>query len=74
MTKRLGSAVTRNRLRRRLRAVVDAEALGGRVPAGATLISASPGAIGLDAEALRANVRQLLEAVGLAATARATRP
>lgn len=74
MTKRLGSAVTRNRLRRRLRAVVDAEAAAGRVPSGATLISATPGAVALGTEALRANVGQLLDAIGANARGQGTRP
>ena len=61
MTKRLGSAVARNRLRRRLRPLVEAEAAAGRVPAGALLFSARPGAIDLDPAALRTEVATLLD-------------
>ncbi|MGH8980203.1 MAG: ribonuclease P protein component, partial [Acidimicrobiales bacterium] len=51
--RRHGNAVTRNRLRRRLRAVArEVEAAGGLAP-GAYLVSARPEATALDTRALR---------------------
>ena len=55
--RRTGSAVVRNRLRRRLRDEMAALARGGRVPAGAYLIGLAPGAAALDGPALRSHLR-----------------
>ena len=60
--RRVGGAVVRNRLRRRLRAVV-AE-LGSQVPPGLHLIAAGPGAVTLSFQELRATVADALGAVG----------
>jgi ribonuclease P protein component len=51
--KRVGKAVVRNRLRRRLRAAVDG--IAGLAP-GAYLVAADPGALGLSHEDLRTKV------------------
>lgn len=63
MTKRVGSAVVRNRLRRRLRALVADLAGSGRVPAGTLLISAGPEAAQRNPQELRNDVVRLLEAL-----------
>ncbi|MCU1357077.1 MAG: ribonuclease protein component [Acidimicrobiales bacterium] len=62
--KRVGGAVVRNRLRRRLRAVLaeladDPELL----PSGAMVISAGPEVTGRTPDELRNDVRSLLEAL-----------
>lgn len=65
ITKRVGSAVTRNRIRRRLRAIV-ADLVRTRpevVPAGALLFSVQPDAIGRNPDELRNDVVRLLEAL-----------
>ncbi len=65
ITKRVGGAVERNRLRRRLRAVF-AELAGeawGSVPDGVLLVSAGPEASGRDPEELRNDVMRLLAAL-----------
>lgn len=69
MTKRLGVAVVRNRLRRRLRSLVEAEARHGGLPAGTLLLSAGPGAVALDHQELRQTLRRLLAAVAAVAQA-----
>lgn len=63
MTKRVGGAVVRNRLRRRLRAVVAEQARSGRVPSGALLISAGPDAVRRQPDELRNDVVRLLDAL-----------
>ncbi len=65
ITKRVGGAVERNRLRRRLRAVFAdlASHEAGSVPAGVLLISAGPEASGRDPEELRNDVKRLLAAL-----------
>lgn len=65
ITKRVGGAVERNRLRRRLRAVfVDlAREAPGSVPAGVLLVSAGPDVSGRDPEELRNDVKRLLAAL-----------
>ena len=65
ITKRVGGAVDRNRLRRRLRAVfADLAADGdGSVPAGVLLVSAGPDASGRGPEELRNDVKRLLDAL-----------
>lgn len=61
ITRRVGSAVVRNRLRRRLRAVfLD---LAPTLPAGAVLVSAGPGAVVRGPDELRDDVVRLLEAL-----------
>ena len=55
----VGGAVVRNRLRRRLRAVVAAEVGARGMPAGWYLVGASAAATGLDAAALRTGVASL---------------
>ena len=65
ITKRVGSAVVRNRLRRRLRALC-AELAGSRpdgLPAGALLISAGPDAAQRRSDELRNDVVRLLDAL-----------
>ena len=65
ITKRVGGAVQRNRLRRRLRAVV-ADLAGDEsasVPAGVLLVSAGPEVLDRDPEELRNDVKRLLAAL-----------
>jgi ribonuclease P protein component len=57
----LGPAVVRNRLRRRLRAVV--RGVGGSLPPGAYLIGARPAAVDLSYEELKATVCSALGAL-----------
>jgi ribonuclease P protein component len=65
ITKRVGGAVERNRLRRRLRAVLAdlAREAPGSVPQGALLVSAGPESSGRGPEELRNDVKRLLEAL-----------
>ncbi len=65
ITKRVGSAVVRNRLRRRLRAICAdlARSQPGTVPAGALLISAGPEAARRNPDELRNDVVRLLDAL-----------
>jgi ribonuclease P protein component len=56
--RRCGSAVTRNRLRRRAREVVRAEA--GTLPRGTYLVRLDPGATGLDPAQFRIDVARAL--------------
>ena len=65
ITKRVGGAVERNRLRRRLRALFAALAdeEPGSVPDGVLLVSAGPEASGRDPEELRNDVKRLLAAL-----------
>ncbi len=65
ITKRVGGAVERNRLRRRLRAVfADLAGEGpGSVPDGVLLVSAGPEASGRNPEELRNDVMRLLAAL-----------
>jgi ribonuclease P protein component len=58
--RRVGPAVVRNRLRRRLRDEVATLARAGRVPAGAYLIGLTPGAAELDGPTLRDHLRRAL--------------
>jgi ribonuclease P protein component len=68
--RKVGGAVVRNRLRRRLRAVVGS--LGSQLGPGAYLIGAGPEAVSLSVEELRAIVVQVLPEVGKARLRRAT--
>jgi ribonuclease P protein component len=61
--KRVGTAVTRNRLRRRLRAVVDAHRSGLR-PGTAYLFGAGPEATGASPAELEAAVADLIRRAG----------
>lgn len=65
ITKRVGGAVERNRLRRRLRAVFAelAATAPGTVPDGVLLISAGSEACDRDPEELRNDVKRLLAAL-----------
>ncbi|MCU1496202.1 MAG: ribonuclease protein component [Acidimicrobiales bacterium] len=65
ITKRVGGAVVRNRLRRRLRAICAELARDGSVPvpAGALLISAGPEASRRTPDELRTDVVRLLDAL-----------
>ena len=58
--RRVGTAVVRNRLRRRLRDEVAALARSGRLPAGAYLIGLAPAAASLDGPTLRRHLRSAL--------------
>jgi ribonuclease P protein component len=66
---KVGGAVVRNRLRRRLRSVV--RSLGPQLRPGAYLIGAAPTAAGLSVEELRATVMQVLPVVRDAGSRRA---
>lgn len=63
ITKRVGGAVARNRLRRRLRAIMATLATDPDrpLPMGALLVGAGPAATDRDARELRNDVEQLLE-------------
>jgi len=65
ITKRVGGAVVRNRLRRRLRAIcADVHRSGTTVlPPGALLISAGPDAVRRTPDELRNDVVRLLDAL-----------
>ncbi|MFN8017365.1 MAG: ribonuclease P protein component [Acidimicrobiales bacterium] len=65
LTKRVGGAVERNRLRRRLRAVLAELARGpeGLVPPGVLLVSAGPEALDRSPKELRNDVVHVLEAL-----------
>lgn len=65
ITKRVGSAVVRNRLRRRLRAIVAdlVRSHPGAVPPGALLLSAGPEAARRNPDELRNDVVRLLDAL-----------
>jgi ribonuclease P protein component len=67
---KVGGAVVRNRLRRRLRSVV--RSLGSQLCPGAYLIGAAPEAVGFSVEELRATVSYLLHRVGNARFQRAS--
>jgi ribonuclease P protein component len=56
----VGGAVVRNRLRRQLRHAVAAEARRGGLPAGWYLVGATPAAIAIDGDELRASIGVLL--------------
>ncbi len=60
--RRCGNAVTRNRLRRRAREVVRAEA--ATLPRGAYLVRLDPGVAGLDAAQFRTDVARALRRAG----------
>lgn len=60
--RRVGPAVVRNRLRRRLRGVLQERAAA--LPAGALLVSAGPEAVALSTEELRAAVDGALADLG----------
>jgi ribonuclease P protein component len=55
-----GSAVARNRLRRRLRATVAGLAGAGQLPPGAYLVAASPAASDLDTEQMTSTLTTAL--------------
>lgn len=63
MSKRVGNAVVRNRLRRRLRAICTDLVRTGRIPAGALLFSAGPEAAHRNPDELRNDVACLLDAL-----------
>ena len=65
ITKRVGGSVDRNRVRRRLRAVLHelASEPDGLVPAGVLLVSAGPEVVQRNPEELRNDVQRLLEAL-----------
>jgi ribonuclease P protein component len=58
----VGNAPTRNRLRRRLRAAMRAEA--SALPSGAYLLGAGSAAVTLSPRELRDGLRELLDAAG----------
>jgi len=62
--RRVGGAVVRNRLRRRLRATcAEVHRHGPGLPAGALLIAAGPDAVGTTSEELRNDVIRLVDAL-----------
>lgn len=65
ITKRVGGSVQRNRVRRRLRAVLHELVRDGDglVPSGVLLVSAGPEVLGRNPEELRNDVQRLLEAL-----------
>jgi ribonuclease P protein component len=68
--RRTGTAVVRNRIRRRLRAALDEMARTERVPAGAAIVSAGPGAATAPFATLRRDLdRALASAVTRASSA-----
>jgi ribonuclease P protein component len=56
----VGDAVTRNRVRRRLRAIVAEANAHGRVPAGSYLVQVRPEAVGVTFSALRDDMYRAL--------------
>ena len=64
ISRKVGPAVVRNRLRRRLRDELDGLARAQRLPAGTYLVALTPAAAALDGPALRGHLR---DALGLAA-------
>ena len=71
LNRALGTAVTRNRLRRRLRALL--REMSSSLPGGLLLIGATPRAVELTFDQLRTELQQLLEkaTVPIAAASRA---
>lgn len=65
--RRVGTAVTRNRLRRRLREVLRTLCAAGRLPAGEYLVVLSPGVTDEEPAALRDRLEQLVTRPGEAA-------
>lgn len=65
VTKKVGPAVTRNRIRRRLRAVIAdvVRSTPDLVPSGAILLSVQPEAVGRTPDELRNDVLRLLDAL-----------
>lgn len=63
ITRRTGTAVVRNRVRRRLRHLLAEEASVGRVPPGALVITVGPAATTRGTEELRNDVVRLLDAL-----------
>lgn len=62
--RRVGNAVVRNRIRRRIRGVLDERVHGGHsVPAGATLFVVDSDLVDLDADALRGEIADVLDAI-----------
>jgi ribonuclease P protein component len=59
----VGGAVVRNRLKRRLRAIVAELARAGRLPGGAGLVGAGPAAADMTFEDLKASVAEALSAL-----------
>jgi ribonuclease P protein component len=64
----VGSAVARNRLRRRLRALAHDRARAGRLRPGWYLVGASPAAAQLDASTLASMFSQLMTKIDVEAT------
>ena len=64
ISRKVGPAVVRNRLRRRLRDELDGLARAQRLPTGAYLVALTPAAAALDGPALRGHLR---DALGVAA-------
>ena len=60
ISRKVGPAVVRNRLRRRLRDELAGLARADRLPAGAYLVSLAPAAAALDGPALRRHLRAAL--------------
>jgi ribonuclease P protein component len=66
--KRVGTAVVRNRLRRRLK---EALRLDAPLPAGAYLVRAQPGAVALDFRSLQQHLRRARASVTAKSSGRA---
>lgn len=70
----LGPAVTRNRLRRRLRALLREADANRELPGGMLLLGAKPSAIELTFDALRLEFRSMLPALTSAPVSTGTTP
>ena len=60
ISRKVGPAVVRNRLRRRLRDELEGLARAQRLPVGAYLVALTPAAAGLDGPTLRGHLRTAL--------------
>lgn len=60
ISRKVGPAVARNRLRRRLRDELESLARAGRLPVGAYLVALAPAAAALDGPTLRGHLRTAL--------------
>jgi len=66
INRKVGGAVVRNRLRRRLRAIVAGLATAGRIPPGALLVVASPPLVHSSYDELRVMVERAVDRLAAA--------